>query len=138
MRVPAAGLATTPSHRTSQTGYGAPGGGLRSPAVGGGLGAAAARLPAAVKWMALLLLIAGMAMVLSWTQPAGDASAKVIRLSAGVVGSSAEVLHCAGWCPLRTVQAGSFYECKCRAVRAVCVPTLAAMCSCVGCRQQER
>ena len=105
MRAPATGLAATPNHRTSQTGYGAPSGGLRSPAVGGGVGAVAARLPAAVKWTVLLSLIAGMAMVLSWTQPAGDASSKVMMLSAGLLSSIAGVRDCAGWCRPRTMQA---------------------------------
>jgi hypothetical protein len=80
MRSPAIGLAAPPNHRTSQTGHGVAGSGLRSPAVGSSMSAIAARLPAAVKWTVLLSLIVGMAMVLSWTQPAGDASSKVMGM----------------------------------------------------------
>jgi hypothetical protein len=80
MRSPAAGFSTPPSHRAPQTGYGTPGSGLRSPAVGGGAGAAASRLPALLKWIVLLSLILGMAMALTWMQPAGDASLKVRML----------------------------------------------------------
>jgi hypothetical protein len=105
MRSPAAGFSTPPSHRTPQTSFATPSSGLRSPAVGGtgGLGVNTGRLPALLKWTVLLSLILGMAMALSWMQPAGDASIKVRALRHGGISSIAEqgcgalAGVCTGW-----------------------------------------
>ena len=138
MRSLAPGLATPPSHRNSQTGYCGPGSGLRSPTVSGSVGAAAARLPAAVKWVMLLSLIAGMAMVLSWTQPAGDASSKVMRLRASWSAGAEGGLWRAGLCLPQTIQAPVFNVHDRRAAIRRPALTPAPMRSRMSCRQQER